>query len=455
MVVLLIITIGVMTFLNLRNVMETNRQRYLERVNEIVQTVKQANYPMTASVLESMQQLSGARFCLIEQGEMRFQSSKFPGSRLPDISDLPHSEQLDLQHPVTVNGEEYFGARVQPTYRVRGDLSSTVFVLVSRADLRETGNQGLLVPIISSAVIFPIAVILSFAFAATLARPIRKLNHLVAGVAPSDDSMVATGPTRDEVATLSLSVQQMLARLQEHEHSLREQERLETLVKISQGMAHNLRNSTTGCKMAIELIRIGSDPSSLEENLDVADRQLSLINRYVDQFLAAARKHESPEQVEPDSIHPVECLDEVLYLLKPMHEHLGVELKTEVSEKPIVLLAPRDDFEQLLFNLIKNAIEAASSKDRGSTSDRARVRVKVELANNQIQLSVVDNGPGPPSEVKSRLFDAFASGKPEGVGLGLFQVRELVESLHGSVRWFRDSDETTFEVKLPVSETER
>jgi signal transduction histidine kinase len=69
---------------------------------------------------------------------------------------------------------------------------------------------------------------------------------------------------------------------------------------------------------------------------------------------------------------------------------------------------------------------------------------------SQIVLRVLDNGSGPPREMIDRLFEPFATSKPEGVGLGLAVARQIAQSHGGRIVFHRASGETCFEVHLPV-----
>ena len=66
---------------------------------------------------------------------------------------------------------------------------------------------------------------------------------------------------------------------------------------------------------------------------------------------------------------------------------------------------------------------------------------------------VEDDGPGPPAELASSLFESFVTSKPEGIGLGLTVAVTVAQAHHGSLTWNRRLDRTRFELTVPKSAT--
>jgi nitrogen-specific signal transduction histidine kinase len=64
-----------------------------------------------------------------------------------------------------------------------------------------------------------------------------------------------------------------------------------------------------------------------------------------------------------------------------------------------------------------------------------------------------DSGPGPSAEIAERLFEPFATGKRDGIGLGLAVARQAAEAHGGHIRWQRETDCTCFQIDLPMAQT--
>ena len=104
------------------------------------------------------------------------------------------------------------------------------------------------------------------------------------------------------------------------------------------------------------------------------------------------------------------------------------------------------DAEQLrhaLLNLLLNAIEAAGPG--------GRVTVELSAADDRYLIRVRDSGKGVPPELLDKLFEAFTTSKPEGVGLGLTVGRQIAVAHGGDLSYARVDGETCFTLELPVA----
>jgi len=108
----------------------------------------------------------------------------------------------------------------------------------------------------------------------------------------------------------------------------------------------------------------------------------------------------------------------------------GVRLELELADALPKVSTDRLLVEQVAVNLVRNAIEAV----QGLAPERRRVRLETVAGAGGVTLSVCDLGAGVPDEVRSRLFEAFVTTKPTGLGLGLSICRSVIESLGGTIR---------------------
>ncbi len=128
----------------------------------------------------------------------------------------------------------------------------------------------------------------------------------------------------------------------------------------------------------------------------------------------------------------------------------GVHIENE-SIRPIPpVMADRVQIEQVLNNLVANAIDAASERSDG----RGRVIIRVAARDEAVVMQVEDNGPGVAPELAERIFDAYQTTKPRGMGLGLPLSLRIVQRHAGRLWWEPNRPEgARFVVALPIDGT--
>jgi two-component system sensor kinase FixL len=110
-------------------------------------------------------------------------------------------------------------------------------------------------------------------------------------------------------------------------------------------------------------------------------------------------------------------------------EALGVETRYHFDASPSLVFADRVQIQQVLVNLMRNALEAMSESQRRELVVTTTLRDQAT-----IEISVADSGPGLAPEVRERLFQPFITTKRSGMGLGLSICRRIVEA-HGGQLW--------------------
>ncbi len=154
-------------------------------------------------------------------------------------------------------------------------------------------------------------------------------------------------------------------------------------------------------------------------------------------------------EAEKQIVDPPSLVEEVneLALILARHAHVEVGLSLDPQVPPV--LADRVQIQQVLLNLMHNAIEAMEGQQR---ERRLTVTVHAAAGADLVEFSVADTGPGLPDEVKAELFAPFVTTKPSGVGIGLSVCRTIVEA-HGGRIWAEPNPGggTVFRFTLPVA----
>jgi signal transduction histidine kinase len=154
----------------------------------------------------------------------------------------------------------------------------------------------------------------------------------------------------------------------------------------------------------------------------------------------------SPPQRELVDVNGI--IQEMLALLKGEATRASITMRTDLAAELPEIIADRVQLQQVLMNLVLNAIEAMKDSGRELT-------VKSQVQDDQLQFSVSDTGVGLPTEKVDQIFSAFFTTTPQGSGMGLAISRSIVES-HGGQLWGTANAGlgATFHFTLPTQVTE-
>jgi C4-dicarboxylate-specific signal transduction histidine kinase len=138
---------------------------------------------------------------------------------------------------------------------------------------------------------------------------------------------------------------------------------------------------------------------------------------------------------------------QVLNLVETDLHVYGVSVSTEFKDDLPQIMADRTQLQQVILNLVKNAIEAMVA---GRTAIKTLRLVTTQDGNSVVTLSIQDTGPGLNPENASHVFDPFFTTKPSGMGLGLSISQRIIEDHGGELRLTETgSSGSTFEITLP------
>ena len=430
------------------------RQQIETQLRDIAETLTRSAFPLTGAVLAQMRGLSGVDFLVAAEDGTLIASS---GDEPVPVEILAQPErslprEITLSSRVRVNDSTFFHAALLLQRPFAHEEEGYLHFFYPEVNYQQAWWDAVLPPFLLGISALFLLVLLSLAIAQRVTRPIRRLRDGLEQIADGKFAQVIIPPRNDELQDLAVSVNRLAEKLSRYEEQVRRAERLRTLNQLGGGMAHQLRNSVTGCRMAVDLHRLGC-PQRDNEELSVAIGQLEEMEGYLQRFLALGKQQETPRTL-------VE-ISELVARLLPLVELRCWHLKVELDWFPPSFMAhvhgDPDALGQMLLNLLMNAMEAAAEPHWGVTgekqSPRVKVRVEMESASS-VRLEVCDSGPGPAVEIRDKLFEPLVSGKRDGAGLGLPLSREIALSHGGSLTWERRDEMTCFRVILPLIEKE-
>lgn len=239
--------------------------------------------------------------------------------------------------------------------------------------------------------------------------------------------VVGTG----EISSLSSEVNHMASMVKSLQEEQVERERLAAVGEMVRRISHNLRNPLSGIRSLAELSRDEIPPEF--EARDFQSRILVTVDRF-ESWLKQLLNVSKPLAISLKDVEIRSWLESIVEAHLPAAQAQDVSLVLELDGAPDTVKVDPDHLEQALTALITNAIEASPS--------HGQVKVTCEDGDDghSWRLFVTDDGPGVPKHLRSDIFRPYFTTKPDGNGIGLACVKQIVEQHGGSV-----------EVKSPVS----
>lgn len=201
----------------------------------------------------------------------------------------------------------------------------------------------------------------------------------------------------------------------------------EELDRFVYSASHDLRAPISSLLGLIEVARLENDPSSIKRLLDLQERSLIRLDKFIYDIVSYSRNNRVDLQIEKIDFRTL--LTDVFDQLQFMDESRGLNRVLEI-EPDICFYSDKKRLSVILHNLISNAIKYS----RGAGSD---IFIKTVVARSEegVDIHVVDRGEGIDEIHISRIFDMFyrASERSSGSGIGLYITREVVQKLQGSV----------------------
>jgi PAS domain S-box-containing protein len=232
-------------------------------------------------------------------------------------------------------------------------------------------------------------------------------------------------------------------------------------------LAHVTRVSTMGELAASVTHELGQPLGAILRNAEAAELFLQAPSPDLEEvraILADIRKDDQRagavidrmrsmlrrRQLEPSLLDVNLLAGDVIALARPEADARKLRLALEPDRTCLPVHGDRVQLQQVLLNLLLNAMDATNA----AAPDQRRVTVRVRAVGTDIEVAVIDNGHGIPAEALARVFEPFFTTKPDGLGMGLAISRSIVQAHGGRLR--ADNNEAggaTFAFTLPAAET--
>jgi signal transduction histidine kinase len=449
----------------------TARRTTEQHLTSVMRQLTTANFPLTANVLSQLQSLSGLDIGILIGRPPRVLTTPGLEAQLltgkdrpwfawedttPPRLSSPSSEANGIHfiHGLALGGNRCDVAYARNDFGLPGD-SKRIFVLAApHLEQVRIRQQAIWLPLAVGAASTLAIGFVAVALAHRFEQRIQRLRLHVARLAQGANELLPPEGPEDEFHRLTVDLNHMTESWKQLQTVLDTNQRVALINQIAGGMAHQLRNTLTGARLAIQLYQQRAGQTQADDHdLEVALAQLRLAEQSLQSLLQVRTGIE--EQPSPP-IQISDLIAKLTALLLAKATHQAIDFQSVTSEAAAKRHVP--DGQAILgalLNLGLNAVEAAP--------DHGEVSIEVEYVRpamvegllssgyrrGAIRFLIRDNGDGPDPACSAEIFETFVTTKPEGVGLGLPMALRVSQRLGGNLTWRRVGQTTEFEMEVP------
>jgi signal transduction histidine kinase len=320
---------------------------------------------------------------------------------------------------------------------------------LARFDERETRSRSAALWLTAVSVVV-MGSLMTLAVNGVVNRPIERFVRAMGG---AEAEPVAVR-SHDEFGAMARHFNDMIARARERlfamQRDLSHAERLALSGRIVAEVAHEVGTPLHSVMGHLELLREDLPPASVSETIErrlrVIESQLGRLREIIDRLLDLTRR--SPQTAVPVDLNGL--VQETIELVRPALAAAQLELKVQLDPRAPRLSGLRSELQQVLLNLLTNALDA--------TSPGGVIHVATRAHGGEVELEVADTGCGIPAPELKRIFEPFVTTKEphRGTGLGLFICGQLVHDHGGRIDVVSEPGRgSLFRVTLPVERIAR
>jgi signal transduction histidine kinase len=219
-------------------------------------------------------------------------------------------------------------------------------------------------------------------------------------------------------------------------------ERVSLLGELINTLKHELSNPLFGLSLTSKLL---TDLETDEDKKDIfievqkgIERCQTIIKNFSDIYR---------ESTEVKNVELISLIKETIVLTKSESKSVEKKINTEADLENLEIQTNPTWISQIIFNLIINSSQAISC----SNIQKPLINVNIKRSQNLVSIDIIDNGPGIPPELHSKIFSPFFTTKQEGTGLGLNICQRLARKLEGDLRLTKsDENGTIFTLDIPI-----
>lgn len=204
--------------------------------------------------------------------------------------------------------------------------------------------------------------------------------------------------------------------------SLKEIEKQKQVQNTIFKITHEIKNPIAVCKGYLDMFDINNQEHS-KKYIPILKEEIERTLILIQDFLATSHVKINPEEMDMNLL-----LEEVIHNFKPILKQKKIVLESFIDDKEYYMMGDYYRLNQVLINLLKNAIEAMKEK--------GKLHIHTEVEHQQLMIYIKDNGEGISDENLKKIVEPFFTTKENGTGLGVGLSIDIVKKHHGSIQYY-------------------
>lgn len=304
-------------------------------------------------------------------------------------------------------------------------------------------------PLIYTLAILLISTLITIFLVWRFTRPIANLSNAARRVAAGDLSFrVKDAKRTDEIGQLASQFNEMTAELEKTrdiEMQLREAEKSAVVGRLGSAIAHEIRNPLNYINLTLDHLRAKFAPSDETQRADFEKlttqlkKEVARINNQISDFLNYSR----PQKANLQPIDVRKVIEDSLHIVEPQAAECNIKISVVEHEDVPRIVGDAEFLRSVFNNLFINAVHAMEKAG-------GNLNVKISPDAEFVKIEISDTGIGISQENLEKIFEPYFSTKETGTGLGLAIVHKVVEQHNGTISVeSKENEGTKFTVKLP------
>jgi signal transduction histidine kinase len=441
-VLVALLTVSAAAIVVVRVVSRTFESRVGAQVVNTANVVSVGGFAVNASVLRSVKAISGADVVTFTRDGTILANTFEParGDLVALVTRSPAALNAFGANTASLVREPGCETPCYVAYRLVSGRADTVVAVVAETSevvaATSAVARGTLLTALASLVAL---VLVSQVVARRVTAPLERLVDFAHGAGERSPGRAAEGT--DEVGRLGRAFNEMLDRLDQSQQKLVRSEKLALAGLLAARVAHDIRNPLSSIKMQTQMLQARLRDENARPLITAVLHDVGQVESVIRDLIELAR----PGELHLQQVALNDLVSDVLAQLEARLAHRKIAVEAHLATGLPIVAIDVERFRQAVLNVIFNATDAMPNGGLLTVSTTAG-------NGSTIVLDVCDDGTGIDEALRDRVFDPFVSSKPGGVGLGLVNVKAVVELHGGSITLQpRQPRGTRASIVLPVS----